>query len=290
MNEFRDWRVEPGAGGLLRLVFDRDGLFAEVYLNGAHVTAFMNRKQGLSMFWMDGATPLAGRAIRGGVPLVFPWFGPHRDRADVPRHGFARNLTWSIAGECRPEGAIAGVALEVVDNELTRVVWPHAFWARLEVGVEELALAMRMIVKNTDKTPFSFENALHSYFAVGDVRAICVEGLDGAGYIDKTDGAKRKTLAGGVRFTGERDNVFVDTTAVCRIREAGRATIRIEKSGSRETVVWNPGAKKGDPSAAAPPFVCVEPANCVDHPVTLAPGEEHALAARFAFELDAEKS
>lgn len=277
------WRIEAGSGGLPRLVFERDKIFAEIYLNGAHLTAFENRARKLSMFWMDAAAPVAGRAIKGGVPLVFPWFGPLRDRADFPRHGFARNISWSAAGEFR-SGEAFGIALEAVDSDLTRVVWPHAFMARFEAAVEDLAISISFSIRNTDKAPFKFENALHSYFSIGDVRAISIEGLDGAEYIDKMDGASRKRQSGAVRLPKETDSVFVGTTSACRILEAGRAAIRIEKSGSNETVVWNPGPKKNDPAAIAPPFVCVEPANCMDHGVTLAPGESHTLRAKFAFE------
>lgn len=279
------WRLETGLGGLPKLVFERGNVYAELYLNGAHVTAFENRAKGLSMFWMDSSASLvSGRAIKGGVPLVFPWFGPLKDRGDFPRHGFARNAAWSVAGGFQ-DGKAHGVSLELVDSDLTRVVWPHAFKARLEVAVEDLAVSMRLVVVNTDKTAFTFENALHAYFAIGDVRAIAVEGLDGATYVDKIDGMKRKKQSGDVRLPKETDSVFVGATNACRIKESGRATLRISKSGSQETVVWNPGAKKGDPSAVAPAFVCVEPANCMDHSITLGPGEEHVLDARFEFEV-----
>lgn len=279
-----EWRLDAGRDGLPRLVLDRGDVFAEVYLNGAHLTTFENRARGFSMFWMDKAPLTTGRAIRGGVPLVFPWFGPHREHDEYPRHGFARNLTWSIAGEFRTAQGGIGVALDAVDMDLTRVIWPHAFHARVEVIAEAMAVTQRLTIRNTDKVPFTYENALHSYFAVGDVRNIAVEGLAGGEYIDKVDGKKRKGLKGSLRFAGETDSVFVGATGTCVIRESGRPTIRIEKSGSLETVAWNPWAKKGDPAAMPPPFVCIEPANCMDHSVTLAPGEAHTLEARIQFE------
>lgn len=279
-----DWRLENGRDGMPRLVLDRADVFAEIYLNGAHLTTFENRAHGFSMFWMDPSPLTAGRAIRGGVPLVFPWFGPHREHDDYPRHGFARNLTWSVAGEFRTAQGGAGVALDAADTDLTRGVWPHAFHARAEVIAEAMAITQRLTIRNTDKTPFTYENALHSYFAVGDVRNIAVEGLAGGDYIDKVDGKKRKRLEGTLRFAGETDSVFVGATGACVIREAGRPAIRIEKSGSLETVAWNPWAKKGDPAATPPPFVCIEPATCMEHSVTLAPGEAHTLEARFQFD------
>jgi len=277
------WQMEPGSGGLPRIVYDQEGIFAEIYLNGAHLTRFENKARGLSMFWMDPAPMVAGRAIKGGVPLVFPWFGPLKDKPDFPRHGFARNITWSVAEEYS-RGNESGIALEAKDSDLTRVVWPHSFRARLEIGVSETGVTMRFMIENTDKTQFTFENALHAYFAVGRVADISVRGLDATEYIDKMDGFAQKRLSGDVRFPGPTDSVFLDTATPCLIREPGRATIRIVKSGSRETVVWNPGAKKSDPGDVAPPFVCVEPANCMAHPVTLMPGEKHSMEASFSWE------
>jgi len=282
--ELKDWRLDAGVGGLPRLTLECGEVFAELYLNGAHLTAFENRARGLSMFFVEPGALLPGRAIKGGVPLVFPWFGPHTAEKGFPRHGFARNLSWAVAGETR-SGEARGIALELVDNDCTKVLWPFAFQARLEVRVESLAVEMRLITINTGKAPFTCENALHAYFAVGDVRAIAVEGVAGGEYINRAGQAERLRQEGAVRFEGQLvDRVFVNAAQDCVIREAGRPAIRIAKSGSRETVVWNPGAPKDKPGAAPPPFVCVEPANCIAHAVARAPGEEHILSARFSFE------
>lgn len=281
LSNLNDWQIAVDAGGVPVLAYRSDALRAEISLNGAHMTVFENTRRGRSMFWMDDASSPAGHGIRGGVPIVFPWFGPHGVRRDLPRHGFAHNLLWSVAGEFRSGAAVAGVVLELDDSPVTRAMWPHAFRARLAVAIEEAAVAMRFSVKNTGSAPMTYDDGFHPYFAVGRASDVQVDGTEGVEFLDKVEKFARKRQAGPIRFGGEVDRVFLDTAGACTIREGGRAVLVVEKAGSRETVVWNPGPENG--AEAAPPFVCVEPANCFEHPVTLAPGEEHATSVRFAF-------
>jgi len=281
--DLEHWRLAIAPGGVPVLALEQGNVRAELTPLGAQLLTFENVALGRSMFWMDGAPIVPGRGIRGGVPLVLPWFGVHKGRSDFAKHGFARNMLWAIAGEFR-EADGYGIALELADSDFTRVLWPHAFRARLETVVFGDAVVQRLAIRNVDRSALSYECGFHPYFAVGDVRAIAVDGLDGAPYVDKAGGGSaHRVQQGPVRFAGEVDSVFVGTTSTLRIREAGRPTIRVEKTNSRETVVWNPGSKTANP-ADAPPFVCVEPMNCYDHPVALAPGEEHVTAVRYAWE------
>jgi D-hexose-6-phosphate mutarotase len=239
-----EWKQMPGANGLPRIVFDDGAVSAELYLNGAHLTAVENRRTGRSLLWLHPSAEFAaGRAIRGGVPLIFPWFGKHPDPS-MPGHGFARNRTWTVA-------ATAGNRAE---------------------------LTMDLTIANTDSAAFSYEAGYHPYFAVGDVRNVQVEGLEGCRYLDKILGGEA-VQQGGVRFPGVIDRVYVEPPGGAVIREGAEARVRVSRSGAREIVVWNPGG--GSDGSPAPPFVCVEPATCVEHRVTLAPGEEHTMAARF---------
>jgi glucose-6-phosphate 1-epimerase len=281
--EFTDWRHEIAPGGLPVLRLAEGDLHAEIALMGAHLISFRNTAVERSMFWAAGAAAVAGHAFRGGVPLVFPWFGGHADRADFPNHGFARNLLWSVAEEFR-DGNGYGIALELTDSPITRVMWPHAFRARLETVVSGAGVAQRLLVRNDDKSTMRFECGLHPYFAVGDVRNVSVEGLDGESFIDKTSGTlDRQVQHGALRFTRPVDSVYLGATAPCRILEPGKPTLRIEKSGSRTTVVWNPGSKTPD-TVPPSPFVCVEPMNCFEHAIELPPGAEHILTARYVWE------
>ncbi|MDK2970758.1 MAG: glucose-6-phosphate 1-epimerase [Candidatus Sumerlaeota bacterium] len=268
-----EWKRMAGTNGLPRIVFDDGTVAAELYLNGAHLTAVENRRTGRSLLWLlPDAEFLPGRAIRGGVPLIFPWFGKHPDPS-MPGHGFARNRTWTVAATA---GNRAELTLE--DCEETRALWPHRFRARLGVEVSEGGVAMDLTIANTDSAAFTYEAGYHPYFAVGDVRDVQVEGLEGCRYLDKILGGEA-VQQGGVRFPGVIDRVYVEPAGDAVIREGAEARVRVSRSEAREIVVWNPGGgRNGSP---APPFVCVEPATCVEHRVTIGSGEEHTMATRF---------
>ena len=148
-----------------------------------------------------------GAAIRGGVPLVFPWFGARAGHPTAPDHGFARISEWTVESVERAGDGVA-VTLGLEASEATRALWPYEFRLTYRVLVHA-ALELTLEVENRSKAPFSFEEALHTYLAVGDVREASVTGLEGRAYIDKTDGMQRKTLAAGpFRPSGETDRVF----------------------------------------------------------------------------------
>lgn len=268
------WTLDFTASGLPRLGFTDDAIRAEVMLNGAHLTAFEQRATGRALFWLaPGEEFIGGRAIRGGVPLVFPWFGPHATDAMRPRHGFARNLTWSLE-----ETAGRRIVLGLKDSEVTRSLWPHRFHARLSIQLADTGVRMALTVLNVDSAPFACECAFHPYFAVPDATQASVEGLDGRSFRDKVAGGDR-LQHGPITFPAAVDRVFEVPRRPVVLHNAGRPHVRIAHTGATEIVVWNPGpGKDGSP---APPFVCIEPANCLHHPVTLAPGKEHTLVGQF---------
>ena len=139
----------------------------------------------------------------------------------------------------------------------------------------------------------SFEEALHTYFSVRDVRQVTIEGLESADYIDKMDAARIKPAAGQpIRFAEETDRVYFDTDAVCVLRDPGhRRRITVSKSGSLSTIVWNPWTAK---AARMPDFgdrewpgmVCIESANVASNAVELNPGQHHQMQLKIS--VDAE--
>jgi len=147
-------------------------------------------------------------------------------------------------------------------------------------------LSMALSVTNPGEAPVTFEEALHTYLAVGDVRRAAVEGLEGASYVDKVDGGRRKTQgANPVAIDSETDRLYLDTEAEALLTDPvfGRR-IRVAKTGSRSTVVWNPWVAK---SKAMPDFgddewpgmICVETANAADNAVTLPAHTSHVMTA-----------
>jgi len=276
-------RFEPGSGGLARAVVTTRAAEAHVYLSGAQVTHFQPAGQDDVLFLSPRSRFEAGRAIRGGVPIVFPWFGAKAGDPGAPDHGFARTSEWTLESvEESAEGAVA-LTLSLEPSAVSRRLWPFEFRlaARIAIGS---ALDVSLAVENRSSTPFTFEEALHTYLRVGDVAEASITGLEGASYLDKTDGFKRKTLgAEPFRPTGETDRVFLDTRTGCAVSDPVlRRRLLVDKRGSATTVVWTPwrdrAAAMADLGAEHwPRMLCVETANAAAGAVRLGPGDRHSM-------------
>ena len=281
-------RIEAGKGNLPRVAITTPAAEAHVYLHGAHLTHFQPRGQRPVLFLSSTSAFEPGKPIRGGVPICFPWFAERPGDPNAPMHGFARTLPWTLTALQR-EGDLAGVELQLESNDTTRRHWPHNFEARLRVTLTD-DLTIELLVTNTGAERFTFEQALHSYFTVGDVRQIEVTGLAGASFVDKNDGGKRKTIGDEpIRFPGPFDALFEDTQSTCTIIDPlfGRRIV-VRKGCSSTTIVWNPGSHGKQftdlPDNERHNFVCVETANARGNAITLAPGEMHGMAASISLE------
>jgi len=265
-------RIDEGRGSLPRVSITSELATAEIYLHGAHITQWTPRGAKPVLFMSGKSWFEPGKPIRGGVPVCFPWFGP---KPDSPAHGFARIRSWELEScAVQPDGAVRA-AFRLESDESTA-------WLTFTVG---RTLEMDLDVRA--KKAFTFEEALHTYFAVGDVRQATVEGLENTDYLDKVENFKRKTQPPEpIRITGETDRVYLNTTATCVVRDPviGR-TLTIEKAGSGTTVVWNPWIAK---AKAMPDFgddewpgmLCVETANVGDGAVRLEADAFHRMKVR----------
>jgi D-hexose-6-phosphate mutarotase len=276
--------LDSGNGGLPRLTVVNALARAEVYLHGAHVTAWQPTGHD-PVIWMSRASQWsATKPIRGGVPICFPWFGPHPTDTSAPAHGFARLADWTLV-EARDVAGATHLVLELAPAAPPSALRPYTFTARYRVTVGS-SLTLSLEVLNTGTDAFPFEEALHTYFAVQDIRGVHISGLEEADYLDKVGGTtKRNQGRDPIRFTGETDRVYLQTQATCTIHDPGlRRRIVVAKDASDATVVWNPWVAK---AAAMPDFgddewpgmVCVETANANVHGVTLAPGARHTMTA-----------
>ncbi len=277
--------VETGEGGLPRAVLRTAEGEAHVYLHGAHVTHWQPRGRAPVLFMSAHTRFASDAAIRGGVPVIFPWFGPRAGDAQAPAHGFARRRQWRLEREGNHD-----VVLALDADGGTRAAWPHDFALRLHVALGA-RLTMTLAVTNTSFEPWTYEEALHTYLAVGDVTTAIVSGLEGAAYLDKTDAMARKLHPEEpMRIMGEVDRIFPGHTAACVVEDSVlKRHVRVDKRGSATTVVWNPWTERaralpdlGDEECKR--MVCVETANVGDDAVTLAPGAHHEMAAILACE------
>ena len=278
-------RFEAGPDGLVRVVVRTPQAEAVVYLLGAHVTHYQLAGDRPVLFTSASSRFQAGQPIRGGVPIVFPWFGTCRDDASAPMHGFARVAAWRLASARQETDGSVVLTLDIDAAMAAHPVWPHAYAATYTVRVGPV-LELTLEIVNLSDRPVTYEEALHTYLAVSDIDAVLVRGLAGTTYIDKTDGMRRKVQESEtLQLTAETDRVYLGTRADCVVEDpaSGRRLV-VEKQGSDVTVVWNPWvamAKSmvdfGDDEWRG--MLCIETANAADHAVHLGPGERHVLRA-----------
>jgi glucose-6-phosphate 1-epimerase len=177
-------RIDAGRGGLQRVLVETPQVEAEVYLHGAHVTRFQPRGQKPVLFMSEKSLFEVGKAIRGGVPICFPWFGARQDGRPGPAHGFARLVEWELIGVEQAGDRDIEIHLRLVSSEATRGEWGGEFEVDYRVSIGA-ALGLELRVKNTGEQPMRIEEALHAYLAVSDVRKASIEGLAGVTYSDR---------------------------------------------------------------------------------------------------------
>lgn len=278
-----------GPGGLLFADLEHPEGQAQVCLQGGHLTAFHTAEQAEPVVWLSERSRFApGKSIRGGVPVCWPWFGAHATEADFPAHGFARTAPWDVI-DASADGVATVLTLALRPDPAFRALWPHDTPLSLRVAVSA-ALDMALTTHNAGAEPVLLGEALHTYFRVGDIGQVALDGLDGCGYLDKTLDFGRSSQSGAVRFSAETDRVYVNTAADCVIEDPllGRR-IRIAKAGSASTVVWTPWAEKAAAMGDFTPegwrgMLCVESGNAWDDLLTLPPGECHTLSVRYTAE------
>jgi glucose-6-phosphate 1-epimerase len=261
-----------GSGGLPKINITTGRSAAEIYLHGAHITGFQKNGEPPLLFLSRLSQFAAGKAIRGGVPVCFPWFG---QRAGDVMHGFARITEWNlIATAAMPDGGVT-IRFRLLSTA-ANAAWP-AYRAEFVVAVTD-QLAMELITTNeSPDRNFDFENCLHTYFAVSDIRDVSITGLKGAHYLDKTqNGARKLETADAICITAETNRVYPDTPGTVEIHDAKfRRTIRVEKNNSASTVVWNPWTTQHMPDfdpAEHRQMLCVESGNVSENKIALAPG------------------
>ena len=246
------------------IVVDHPQVRASFALQGAHLLSWKPAGEE-EVLWLSDITPFkTGVALRGGVPVCWPWFGPAAQK-ELPSHGFARNLPWSLSAHNEDENGVV-LTFELHSSDASRQYWPHDFtlYARFKVGKTcEMELEAH--------GEFETTSALHTYFNVGDISAVKVSGL-GDTYIDKVNGGEQGKLSDGVQtFPDRTDRVYLNAEACSLIHDAAlKRCIEVVHHHHSNVVGWNPGPALSVSMADVPDegyksFVCVETA-CVTTP------------------------
>lgn len=276
-----------GEGGMPRLRVDNRAARAEISLHGGQVLAYRPLAASHALLFLsERAWFRPDKAIKGGIPVCWPWFGDDPEGRGRPAHGFARIAEWSVLRTAQLAPGHTRVVLGLEDDAATRALWPHAFRLTLTLDIAD-TLALSLATTNTGDKPFRITQALHTYFAVGAIDAVSVNGLDGCRYLDKVRGFAEGRQTGPVTFAAEVDRIYQGVERDLSINDTslGRS-ILIRPGNSTTAVAWNPWAEISTAAQdladdAYRRFVCVETANAGDEIVNIAPGAEYALSVSY---------
>jgi glucose-6-phosphate 1-epimerase len=254
----------------------------EFFVHGAHLARFTPMGQKPWLFMSQEARFAADEPIRGGVPIVFPWFGNGVDGKSSPAHGFARITPWELTGVTIGEESM--LSFELVSSDRTRLEWGHDFRARYYVYFGD-ALTLSLEIENTDERAWSFEAALHTYLSVSDVRQATVEGLDGVSYLDSLTG-QMQTQRGDVTFQGETDRIYQQAPESLLLHDPGANRKLQISSNGLSTIVWNPWVDKSRRmddfgNDEWPEMLCIESGAVRSDQGYLRPGEAATLTATY---------
>jgi glucose-6-phosphate 1-epimerase len=283
-------RFVEGKGGFPMVEIDNGLAKARISTYGGQLLSFQPAGEPEDvMFLSERAYYQEGKAIKGGIPLCWPWFGADPEGLGRAAHGFVRNRHWRVLGtEALADGATQ-LRLGVVDTDETRGIWPHPFQLSLRVTVGS-ALTMELVTGNLGDEALTITQALHTYLKVGDIGRVAVLGLEDSDYLDKVDGGAQKSQVGLVVITEEVDRIYTGVRGDLVIDDpALERRIRIASAGSRSAVVWNPWASIAAEMVDLADddytrMLCVETTNAGPDSVQVPPHGEYRLMAKYTVE------
>lgn len=275
-------QIVSGNGGLPKIQIETASATAEIYLHGAQVTAWKPADANEVLFLSEKSQWAEGKAIRGGIPVCFPWFRAKADDPQAPAHGFVRTKEWKIESIAVQKDDSVSVDFSTGSDDATRRWWPFDFRLEYRITIAR-DLKLELTMKNTGQSALRFEEALHTYFKVGDIEHVSVTGLDGTTYLDNRDGNRGKMQSGDLRFSSQTDNAYVNASGPVEIADTvlGRR-LKTKKWSSNSTIVWNPWR---DGAASMMDLrqdewcgmLCVEGGNILDSAVMLQPQQTHTM-------------
>lgn len=262
---------------------------ADIALQGAQVINWFPINHQPVIWLSQAARFIAGKSLRGGIPICWPWFGPHPREPSLPSHGFARTQNWKVIETAALDDGRTHIKFCLPESETPSRFWPYKTSLEISIIVGEM-LEISLHTRNLAEATITLTEALHSYFAVGDIEQVKVYGLEDTEYLDKVDAGQRKLQHGPVVIESEVDRIYLGTRAECIIEDSDRQRkIYISKQGSNSTVVWNPWLEKanrlgdmGDNGYRQ--MLCIESANAAEDEVTIPPGESHQLRVSYRVE------
>lgn len=284
--ELNCWRITSDSAELL------------VAQQGAQVLSYQRLGEPPLLWLSDQALFNRGKSVRAGVPVCWPWFGnlqrnPESVRSqfkgsEAPAHGLVRGRDWQLLGIDNSDDTLH-LAFSLPEARGDLPGWPHPVELTLDIRMGE-HLSLDLTSHNLGTDPVTLSQALHSYFAVSDVRSVSVEGVKGRDYIETLADWEQRTQQADLTFSGETDRIYLDTPAELAIVDPKwNRRVRVSTRGSRSAVIWNPWTERAAqlPDMADDGWqrmLCIETANVWDDIVELAPGASHTLGLTLASE------
>ncbi|MBK1640702.1 D-hexose-6-phosphate mutarotase [Chromatium okenii] len=286
-------QFSEGRGGLMMIEIHNDLATATISPYAGQVLAYRphNAPDEL-LFVSERAYYTAGKAIKGGIPICWPWFGADPEKKGRGGHGFVRAWAWAVRNcETLPHGA-SRITLGLTDDDESRAIWPAAFDLTLEITVGA-TLAVTLTTRNLSTEPLQITQGLHTYFKVGDATQVRVVGLDGCHYLDKAVGAKEAPILqqGAVTVAGEVNRIYEQVPAQLQLEDPVlNRRIIIDGAHSNTCVVWNPWVETAHAMDDLDDrdylrFICVETVNTASEVIEILPQAEAHIGAEYRIEL-----
>ncbi len=278
---------------LIAVAVENKAAKATIFLQGAQVAEYQQKGQQKGqqpLLWLsDQCDFKAGKPLRGGIPICWPWFGnlecnPEQVKSQFPAdalaHGFVRGREWNLDSIEHVDPSTTELVLSL--NVLPDAQWPFAAKLQLKVSVAE-QLTLEFTVINTGDKPFSFTSALHTYLNISEIEAVSVSGLEGIRYLDTLNEWKPETDEAPVCIDGEVDRVYQNLEKAVRLSDSGfKRTILLDADNAPDMVVWNPWQDKAKRLSnfaddAYQRMICLESAHVLDNLKSLEPGESFVM-------------
>ena len=290
-NDDNKLNIVAGQGGIPCIKICNQHASVLISLQGAQILSWIPKGEEEVIWLSKDASFAPGKSIRGGIPICWPWFGPHNNvvkdaNNKFPAHGFARTSYWQILDTETLVDGNTRISFALTHEAENADMWPVQTTVQSQITIGK-KLEIELLTHNNGSEPISISQALHTYFKVRDVSKIMLHGLDDTDYLDKTDDFKRTVQHGPVTIEKEVDRIYLDTTNVCVLEDKLlNRNIIIIKCGSHSTVVWNPwqevAEKMGDLGIDGyKEMLCVESGNVSEDVVTIQPGKAHQLWVQY---------
>jgi glucose-6-phosphate 1-epimerase len=280
----RTLTFKESANGLTKIIVNNDFAEAEIYLHGANLTHFKPKLKDAVIFNGKESHVTPPKSVHAGIPICWPWFGPHPTDNTKPQHGFARDMLWQLKSTKTLHNGTE-IVLSLTEDERSLALWSYRFTLELTFTIGR-SLTVELKTFNRDNKPFTITQALHSYFCIGTIEEIEILGVEGIPFIDYTDSIKQKFEGAPLHIAGEVNRVYIPTAATCIINDPKlERKIIIEKEHSHSTTIWNPWKENGIhdlPGDAYKKFVCIETTNALEDAKTVEAGDECKIVQKIS--------